>query len=419
MTSERLFHELLGLGLNWEVTESRFDAASGTVFLEIRETPKLWELVRCPKDTSYATCHDHTEVMTWRHLNVFQHRCEITCRLPRGKCRVCGHTFRVRPPWEGLSTHFTKEFEAFALLLMREMPMRKVAEIVGETDTRLWRMLFRQVDRAYAEADFSNTCCVGVDEMSVRKGHEYISVFADLVAKRVLFATEGKDQETWVKFVAELEKHNGHRHALTQVSMDMSPAYQAGVAENCRNAQVVFDKFHVVQNASKAVDQVRRAEVRTGNAGVWDALHKTAYLWRKNPENLTEPQQAHLAKIKNKNLATAKAYQMRLVLQDCYRCPTMTEARHRFKVWIRWVRWVAHVAKQGRLFAAMLKLAQMVETHLTGILAHWKWGVTNAFMEGLNSVFSATKRKARGYRSAVYLITMLYFTAGKLRLPQF
>jgi len=280
-------------------------------------------------------------------------------------------------------------------------------------------MLFRQVDRAYAEADFSNTCCVGVDEMSMRKGHEYISVFADLVAKRVLFATEGKDQETWVKFVAELEKHNGHRHALTQVSMDMSPAYQAGVAENCRNAQVVFDKFHVVQNASKAVDQVRRAEVRTGNAGVWDALHKTAYLWRKNPENLTEPQQAHLAKIKNKNLATAKAYQMRLVLQDCYRCPTMTEARHRFKVWIRWVRWVAHVAKQGRLFAAMLKLAQMVETHLTGILAHWKWGVTNAFMEGLNSVFSATKRKARGYRSTTYLIAMLYFTAGKLRLPQF
>ena len=419
MTSERLFHELLGLGLNWEVTESRFDAASGTVFLEIRETPKLWELVRCPKDTSYATCYDHTEVMTWRHLNVFQHRCEITCRLPRGKCRVCGHTFRVRPPWEGLSTHFTKEFEAFALLLMREMPMHKVAEIVGETDTRLWRMLFRQVDRAYAEADFSNTCCVGVDEMSVRQGHEYLSVFADLVTKRVLFATEGKDQETWGKFVAELEKHNGHRHALTQVSMDMSPAYQAGVAENCRNAQVVFDKFHVVQNANQAVDQVRRAEVRTGNAGVWDALRKTAYIWRKNPENLTEPQQAHLAKIKNKNLATAKAYQMRLVLQDCYRCPTMTEARHRFKVWIRWVRWVAHVAKQGRLLASMLKLAQMVATHLPGILAHWKSGVTNAFMEGLNSVFSATKRKARGYRSTTYLIAMLYFTAGKLRLPQF
>jgi len=148
MTPEKLFHELLGLGLNWEVVESRFDQKSGTVFLEIRETARLWELVRCPKDTNVATCYDHTEVLTWRHLNIFQHRCEITCRLPRGKCRQCGHVFRVRPPWEGLSTHFTKEFEAFALLLMREMPMSKVAALVGETDTRLWRMLFRQVDAA-------------------------------------------------------------------------------------------------------------------------------------------------------------------------------------------------------------------------------------------------------------------------------
>jgi transposase len=418
MTPEKLFHELLGLGLNWEVVESRFDHLSGTVCLEMRETTRLWESVCCPKDTGPVFCYDHTEALTWRHLNVFQHRCEITCRLPRGKCRQCGHVFRVRPPWEGLSTHFTKEFEAFALLLMREMPMSKVAELVGATDTRLWRMLFRQVDAAYAEADFSNVCCVGVDEMSVRKGHEYISVFADLVARRVMFATEGKDKETWMKFVEALEKHNGHRHAITQASMDMSPAYQTGVAEHCRNAQVVFDKFHVIKNANEAVDKVRRAEVRMGGPGVWEALYQSQWLWRKNPENLTDLEQERLAKINDKNLGTAKAYQMRLVLQDSYRSAHAGIARHRFKVWCRWVRWVARFHQAG-LFASMVKLAQMVENHLAGILAHWKSGVTNAFMEGLNSVFSATKRKARGYRSTTHLITMLYFVAGKLRLPQF
>jgi transposase len=419
MTPEKLFHELLGLGLNWEVIESRFERESGTVFLEIRETPKLWELVRCPKDTGLVFCYDHTEVLTWRHLNIFQHRCEITCRLPRGKCRQCGQVFRVRPPWEGLSTHFTKEFEAFALLLMREMPMRKVAELVGETDTRLWRMLFRQVDAAYAEADFSNVCCVGVDEMSVRKGHEYVTVFADLVKKRVLFATEGKDKATWVKFLAALEQHNGHGHALTQVSMDMSPAYQAGVRENCRNAQVVFDKFHVIQNANKAVDQVRRAEIRMGGTGVWEALRKSQWLWRKNKANLTEDEAARMLKLERKNLRTAKAYQMRLTLQDIYNTsPTANHAQHRFKVWCRWVRWVARHQPKN-LLAPMVKLAEQVENHLPGILAHWKWGVTNAFMEGLNSVFSATKRKARGYRSITHLTTMLYFVAGKLRLPQF
>ncbi len=90
MTPEKLFHELLGLGLNWEVSESRFEKETGTVFLEIRETARLWESVRCPKDGGLVFCYDHTEVLTWRHLNVFQHRCEITCRLPRGKCRQCG-----------------------------------------------------------------------------------------------------------------------------------------------------------------------------------------------------------------------------------------------------------------------------------------------------------------------------------------
>jgi len=417
MTPEKLFHELLGLGLNWEVIESRFDREKGVVFLAIRETSRLWEAVRCPEDGGLVFCYDHTEVLTWRHLNVFQYRCEITCRLPRGKCRQCGHVFRVRPPWEGLSMHFTKEFEAFALLLMREMPVSKAAELVGETDTRLWRLLFRQVEAAYEQADFSEVCWVGVDEMNVRKGHEYLTVFADLARKRVLFAVEGKDKETWVQFVEALEKHNGHRHSITQVSMDMSKAYQSGVAENCRNAQVSFDKFHVIKNANEAVDKVRQAEMRTGGWVVVEALRKSQWLWRKNPENLTEHEQARLAKIKHKNLGTAKAYQMRLILQDIYRSPNATVAKHRLQVWCRWVRWVARFYKCN-LMASMVKLAQMVEKHLKGILGHWKSGLTNAFMEGLNSVFSATKRKARGYRSSVHLITMLYFVAGKLRLPQ-
>jgi len=418
MTPERMFHELLGLGLNWEVQECRFERATGVVELELAETAQLWAGVRCPQDGGNAFCYDHTEVLTWRHLNVFQHRCQITCRLPRGKCRQCGQVFRVRPPWEGLSTHFTKEFEAFALVLLREMPVRQVAAVVGETDTRLWRLLFRQVEAAYAQADFSQVCCVGVDELAVRKGHEYVSVFADLVKKRVLFATEGKDQTTWERFITALEQHHGHRHAITQASMDMSLAYQAGVAAHCRNAQVVFDKFHVIQQANAAVDQVRRTEVQTGPVLARQALRKSRWLWRKNPENLTPKEQLRMAGLPHQHLATAKAYQLRLVLQDIYRSPSASVARRRFQVWCRWVRWVARQYR-GRVFTPMVKLAALVENHLAGLLAHWKWGVTNAFMEGLNSVFSATRRKARGYRSTTYLITMLYFLAGKLRLPQF
>lgn len=415
MTPEKLFHELLGLGLNWEVVESRFDKDSGTVFLEIKETDRLWQSVRCPKDGGFVFCYDHTETLTWRHLNIFQHRCEITCRLPRGRCRQCQHIFRVRPPWEGLSTHFSKEFEAYALLLMREMPMARVAEMTGENDTRLWRMLFKHVEGAYGQADMSNVCCVGVDEMSRRKGQNYLSVFADLVARKVIFATAGRDSQTWDAFVQALSQHNGHPHAITQVSMDMSAAYEKGVRENCRQAEIVFDKFHVIAQASKAVETVRRGEYRLNRAGARQALHKTKWLWLKNPQNLKEEERARLHQIAGHNLCTAKAYQARLELQDIYAMPEVGKAQRRFQAWCRWVRWLA--GRYCWVFAPMVKVAAMVEKHLKGILAHWKWGLTNAFMEGLNSVFSAVKRKARGYRSPEYLITMLYFVAGKLRLP--
>jgi hypothetical protein len=159
--------------------------------------------------------------------------------------------------------------------------------------------------------------------------------------------------------------------------------------------------------------------MRLGGPGVSEALHKSQWLWRKNPENLTDQEQARLAKIRDKHLGTAKAYQMRLVLQDIYRSAHAVIARRRFQVWCRWVRWVAHFYQaKGNLLASMVKLAQMIANHLAGILAHWNWGVTNAFLKGLNSVFSATKRKARGYRSTTHLISMLYFIAGKLRFSQ-
>ena len=109
---------------------------------------------------------------------------------------------------------------------------------------------------------------------------------------------------------------------------------------------------------------------------------------------------------------------MRLVLQDIHRSADATPARPRFQVWWRWVRWVARFDPAG-LFASLVKRAQMVGQHLAGLVAHGQWGVTHAFMEGWNSVFSATKRKARGDRSPTHLSTRLYFVAGKLRLPQF
>ena len=416
MTPEKMFHELLGLGLNWVVEECVYEKETAKVVLRVKETEHLWEQERCPKCGGRVRGYDHTEPLLWRHLNCFEHECEIECRLPRGRCPSCEHIYRVRPPWEGKSKHFTKEFEAFTLVLAREMPMKKVGDILKETDTRLWRLVLLHVDAAYAEADFSRVTCVGVDELSRCRGHQYVSVFADLSEKRVVFATPGKDQTVWECFSEALQAHHGQADKIREVSMDMSLAYMRGVADHCANAKIVFDKYHVIARVNEAVNAVRQCEMRTGGWDVRQQLKATRWVWLKNPQNLSVKEQNRLARVDQQNRCTAKAYQMRLTLQDIYLLNEVSVAKRKLRAWCRWVRAVArrHISP---MFAEMIKCTNMIEVHLDGILAHWTHRVTNGFMEGLNSVFSAVKRKARGYRSPRYLIAMLYFVAGKLRLP--
>lgn len=418
MIVEQVFHQLLNLGECWEVRGVDYEAEANRFVIVISETEKLWPSQVCPQPQCRhrpVTCYDHADTRSWRHLDVFGKKSEILCAVPRGRCARCAHVYRVPVPWEGEGKHFTKEFEAFALTLLREMPVRKAGQIVGETDPRLWRMLLAHVAKAYAALDLSEVCWIGVDEMNCRKGHDYLTVFADLVKKRVIFATEGKDAATFAAFVQALSEHNGHPQAITQVAIDMSPAYQKGVREELPNADVVFDKFHVVAQVNGAVDAVRRLEARSDDAAVTESLQKSLWLWRKNPENLTEQEAARLAQMDLKHLATGQAYQMRLVLQEAYASRRVETARYRFESWINWVR--AKCDRLGSVLEPMRKVAQMVERHLEGILAHWQAGLTTGFLEGLNSVFSAVKRKARGYRSREYMIAMLYFVAGKLSIP--
>jgi transposase len=192
--------------------------------------------------------------MQWRHLNVFNKGCVNVCALPRGRRGNDGKVYRVTLLWEGGSKHFTQEFEAFAVTLMREMPVKRACQILGESDTRMWRMPFVQVNAAYRRLSFDTVVWVGADEMNRRKGHNYLTVFADLVAKRVLFGTPGKDASVWEAVAAELLRHNGHPKAIHNVAIDRNAAYAKGVSDNLGNAQVVYDKFHVIQNVVEACD---------------------------------------------------------------------------------------------------------------------------------------------------------------------
>lgn len=415
MEIEKTFSRLLELGEEWRMVGVHFEEAQRMFLLKVEETSGLW-----PAESLRAggpvNCYDHVEPMRWRHLNVFNCECVIECRLPRGK-RADGTVYRVTPPWEGKNKHFTKEFEAFALALMREMPVNRAGEILGERDGRMWSMVHRHVEAARATVSMAEVRAVGVDEMSRRKGHHYVSVFADMEKRKVLFATEGKDAETWQGFREDLEVHGGKAASIEEVSMDMSPAYIKGVREQCPQASVVFDKFHVVFNANEAVNRVRKLERKKGTDQNRQQLEGTLWLFRKNPENWNDHDWERYDRIDLESLRTGQAYSMRLTLQNIYeKATSKIAARRRFKIWITWIRKAASRAKDG-LLMPMCRLADMVERHLDGIVAYWDRRTTNAYMEALSSVFSAVKRKARGYRTSFYLINMLYFVAGKLPIP--
>ena len=416
MIPEKVFHQILGLGDAWRVSPVDYVEKASKVLIRVEDTPALWAREACPHCAAKSVGgYDHAPERSWRHLNVCQLESEIVCSLPRGQCKACQKVYTVRAPWEGRSRGLTQEFEAFALTLMREMPVKKAGEILGETDQKLWRALFAHVAAAWTELSWENVVWVGADEMNRKKGHNYLTVFVDLAAKRVLLAVEGKDAGTWERFAEQLLKHNGHPKAITQIAIDMSPAYQKGARDNFGNAQIVFDKFHVVSQVVQALEEVRRKEVRQ-DAQAREQLERSSWLWRKNPETWTAAEEQRWMQLKDKPLVTGLAYAMRLELQRAYAAGTLSQARDRFKSWCHWVRTEAQALTSG-LLEPMRKAADMVERHLEGILGYWKQGLTTAFLEGLNSLFSATKRKARGYRSSEYQIAMLYFVAGNLEIP--
>ena len=222
----------------------------------------------------------------------------------------------------------------------------------------------------------------------------------------------GKDAGVWESFAEQLLAHNGHPKAITQVAIDMSPADIKGVRDNFGNATIAFDKFHVVSQVPEAV---RRKEVRQ-EAPAPEQLEKTCWWWRKNPEGWKASEQARWEQLKDKPLVTGLAYAMRLQLQRAYAAASATEARTRFVAWCAWVRAEAKALTSG-LLEPRRQTADLIERRLEGIVGHWKQGLTTAFLEGLNSLFSATKRKARGYRSSEYQTARLYFVAGKLEIP--
>jgi transposase len=241
----------------------------------------------CPaKDCAQVCCPVHDTVdKTWRHLDFFQHKALLHARLPRVRCPEHG-VRQVSVPWARPGSGFTLLFEALVLSFAAAMPMAKVAAMTAEHDTRIWRVVEHHMHAAHDQQDCTGVRRVGVDETSARKGQDYVSIFADLDARRVVFATEGHCADTVARFAADLAGHGGDPAKVTDTSSAMSTAFISGIGAHLPNARMTFDRYHLAAKLSEAIDAVRRDEV-----GTRPELKHTRWLWLKNHANLSAKQQ--------------------------------------------------------------------------------------------------------------------------------
>jgi transposase len=347
--------------------------------------------------------HD-TADKTWRHMDFFQYKALLHARLPRVRCPEHG-VRQVSVSWARPGSGFTMLFEALALTFATAMPVAKVAAMTREHDTRIWRVLEHHVQAARDQEDFSAVTKVGMDETSARKGQDYVSIFADMVAKRVLFATEGRDADTVAHFAADLAEHGGDPKSVTDTSSDMSTAFIRGIGEYLPNATMTFDRFHLAAKLSEAIDAVRRTEVATR-----PELKRTRWLWLKNYSSLSAKQQGELHRLMRPSakLATARALRWREDFQAFYdQDPSYAPEYLR--------RWCSG-AKRSRL-QPIKDFVALVERHWDGIIAWHASHLANGLLEGINSLVQAAKARARGYRNKNKMITIIYLTAAKLPLP--
>jgi transposase len=403
MDEKQLFALALGLNEPWYIERIEFDPGKRRLdlFLEFKKGARFL----CPEcgsgDGELCSVHD-TKERTWRHLDFFQHQAYLTARVPRVTCSTHG-VHQVNVPWARAGSGFTLLFEALALCMAKEMTVAGLAKVMGCGEATLWRILARYVTETVAREDYSGLKALGVDECSKRRGHQYITTFCDLDASRVVHVEEGRDHTVFRGFVRFLEDHGVPGSQVTEICMDMWEGYLKGAQEELPHAEITFDRYHLMVLMNRAVDLVRRSEVKNK----WS--RGARFLLLRNPETLTARQRSELERIKSLDSKTARAYHIKLALRRLWEQPTPEEAEKYLRQWYFW-------ATHSRL-EPVINVAKTIKRHWQGVLRFFTSRITSGIVEGLNSKIKTAMKRAYGFKKIEYLRTVIYLVAGKLNFP--
>ena len=408
MRSTRLSAGLLGL-VKVVVEGVEFDEVEQAVVVSVR--PRKAAKRRCGRCGKLCRGYDPGEGRRrWRTLDLGLIRAFLEADSPRVRCAEHG-VVAAQVPWARHGAGHTYAFDDTAAWLVTHCSKSAVRDLLRIAWRTVGSIITRVVADAEAETDrFANLRRIGIDEISYKRGHKYLTVIVDHDSGVLLWAHPGRDQKTLEKFFDKLGEQRCARISL--VSADAAEWIANVVADRCPNAELCLDPFHIVAWAAKALDEVRRevwnAARRGGQKTLAKELKNARFALWKNPDDLTERQTATLAGIAKTNAPLFRAYLLKEQLRQVFALKG-TDGMTLLDGWLKW-------ASRSQL-PAFVKLARSIREHRAGINAALTHALSNARVESVNTKLRLLTRIAFGFRSPEALVSLAMLDLGGLCPP--
>lgn len=397
-----LLNRLLGLPGLW-VRDVTFEPDALVISFRRR-----FQLLTCPVCATQVWGRFEEKTRRWRHLAIWGLEVFLEGPIRRLRCPTCRKVRTERVPWARPGSAFTRPFEDVVGCLAQKLDHTAVSRLTGIAWETVGAIAERLVTELLDPERFEGLRRIGVDEISYRRHHEYLTVVVDHDRGRVIWAAEGKSAETLTEFFDLLGPERCA--AIEVVSIDMSAAYQKAVRAAVPHAEIAFDKFHLVRLAHRAVDEVRRALVRGLDPEERRPLKNTRWALLKNPEHLDDAQQDQLADLQRHNRGLFRAYLLKETFADALCATSRSQAHRELQAWLSW-------ASRSRL-RPFVRLGRTIRNHLDGVLTAIDTGLTNARLEGMNNKIRLLSHRAYGYHGANALIGTIYLCCSGIDLPQ-
>lgn len=372
------------------------------LFVDVKPATRLARCSGCGRTASKL--YDGRD-RQWRHLDLAGMELRLRYRLRRVECDRCGVIVEM-VPWAETGSHFTRSFEEMTAFLAQHAAKTVVVEMMRIAWATVGSIVGRVVDRLGPADRLDGLTHIGVDELSYRRHHEYVTVVVDHRRGCIVWAAPGKNADTLRSFFAALGPERCAK--LENVTIDMSAAYIKAVKEAAPKATIVFDKFHVQRLAHDALDEVRRAEVRAAPSDDRAALKHSRFALQKNPWNLNGLQQAKVAEIQKTNKRLYRAYLLKESIAAILSITNPAVGLAKLDEWMSW-------ARRSRL-KPFARVAATMKLHIAGVVAYIATGMTNARTEGLNGKARTITKRSYGLHSAHSLIAMLFLCCSGLLL---